>query len=72
MRVETPKSVDVVRTNSKCYVNLSRRRNNKCDFVGDDVIEIIGAFAYLTDDFDDTVAINFQAENPSNTYTDDL
>ena len=47
MRVTTPSSVDVVRTNHKCYVNLSRKRSNVCDFNGKEVIEITGAFTYL-------------------------
>ena len=40
MRIEVPASVDIQRNNNDCYVNLSRRRSNVCDFVGTDVIEI--------------------------------
>ena len=73
MRVETPSTVDIVRSSTKCYVNLTRKRSNVCDFVGNEIIEITGAFTYLGGrNYTDTVEIVFQAENPSNTNNDNL
>ena len=74
MRVETPSSVDVVRSNHNCYVNLNRKRSNVCDFVGREIIEITGAFTQIgyRGNYTDTVEIVFLAENPSRTNNDEL
>ena len=73
IRIETPSSVDVIDSSHKCYVNLYRKRSRVCDFVGNAMIDITGAFTYLgRRNYSDTVEVVFAAENPSNTNIDDL
>ena len=74
IRIETPPSVDIVRSRGDCYVNLSRKRTNVCKFDGAGVIEITKAFSYLgsSGNYTEKIEVVFLAENPTNTNNDNL